>query len=51
MQLIQHESLDFCIKSSNKYCSPVFNVLETEAKVNIFLIQPKHIKAINNKKN
>lgn len=39
------------MESTGKYWIPVFNVLETEAKMNIVLVHPKYVKAIKGKKN
>lgn len=38
------------MESTGKYWFPVFNVLETEAKMNIVLVHPKYVKAIKGKK-
>lgn len=48
--LIQHECFDVCMESTGKYWIPVFNVLETETKMNIVLVHPKYVKAIKSKK-
>lgn len=45
--LIEHECFDVCMESTGKYWIPVFNVLETEAKINIALVHPKYVKAIS----
>ena len=47
---IQHNSFDVCMESTSKYWIPIFNVLETEAKMNIVLIHLKYVKAIKGKK-
>ena len=44
--LIEHKCFDVCMESTGKYWIPVFNVLETEAKMNIVLVHPKYVKAI-----
>ena len=49
--LIEHECFDVCMESTGKYWIPVFNVLETEIKMNIVLVHPKYVKAIKGKKN
>lgn len=38
------------MESTGKYWIPVFNVLETEKKINIVLVHPKYVKAIKGKK-
>ena len=38
------------MESTGKYWIPVFNVLETEEKMNIVLVHPKYVKAIKGKK-
>ncbi len=38
------------MESTGKYWIPVFNVLETEPKMNIVLVHPKYVKAIKGKK-
>ena len=43
--LIEHECFDVCMESTGKYWIPVFNVLETEIKMNIVLVHPKYILA------
>ena len=48
--LIQHDCFDVCMESTGKYWIPVFNVLETEPKMNIVLVHPKYVKAIKGKK-
>ncbi|WP_367891860.1 IS110 family transposase [Thomasclavelia spiroformis] len=48
--LIEHKCFDVCMESTGKYWIPVFNVLETEAKMNIVLVHPKYVKAIKGKK-
>ena len=48
--LIEHECFDVCMESTGKYWIPVFNVLETEIKMNIVLVHPKYVKAIKGKK-
>ena len=48
--LIQHECFDVCMESTGKYWIPVFNILETEDKMNIVLVHPKYVKAIKGKK-
>lgn len=47
---IQHDCFDVCMESTSKYWIPIFNVLETEAKMNIVLIHLKYVKAIKGKK-
>lgn len=36
--------------STSKYWIPIFNVFETETKMNIVLVHPKYIKAIKGRK-
>ena len=48
--LLENECLYVCMESTGKYWFPVFNVLETEAKMNIVLVHPKYVKAIKGKK-
>ena len=48
--LIEHDCFDVCMESTGKYWIPVFNVLETENKMNIVLVHPKYVKAIKGKK-
>ena len=48
--LIQYDCFDVCMESTGKYWIPVFNVLETEPKMNIVLVHPKYVKAIKGKK-
>ena len=48
--LIEHKCFDVCMESTGKYWIPVFNILETESKMNIVLVHPKYVKAIKGKK-
>ncbi len=48
--LVDHECFEVCMESTGKYWIPVFNVLETEEKMNIVLVHPKYVKAIKGKK-
>ena len=48
--IIDHDCFEVCMESTGKYWIPVFNVLETEEKMNIVLVHPKYVKAIKGKK-
>lgn len=48
--LVKHDCFEVCMESTGKYWIPVYNVLETEERMNIVLVHPKYVKAIKGKK-
>lgn len=48
--LISFNCFEVCMESTGKYWIPVYNILETDSRINIVLVHPKYVKAIKGKK-